>query len=188
MHEIGLAINFRSHHKHAAYVLANSDMPGFSSDEQLAMSAMMRGQRRKFSSSYFEKLRRPKPEIAMRLCALLRLSVLFNRSHEVASALTPSIKVNDRKIRLDLSAMALSEEDSPLLADLALEGYFARAGLAARVGVVDCSHDGKLFVEHFLRYNACRPSWPWGASMKTYTTSLISICILGHSRSDAVTR
>ncbi|MCQ8897313.1 exopolyphosphatase [Limnobacter humi] len=34
LHEIGLAISHNGHHKHAAYMLSNADMPGFSKREQ----------------------------------------------------------------------------------------------------------------------------------------------------------
>ena len=38
LHEIGLSISHNGHHKHAAYILGKSDMPGFSKREQALLS------------------------------------------------------------------------------------------------------------------------------------------------------
>ncbi len=81
LHEIGLAIAHSSYHKHGAYLVANSDMPGFSSSEQKLLSMLVRGHRRKFPLSLFKELDSPQKQRMQRLCALLRMAVLLRRSH-----------------------------------------------------------------------------------------------------------
>lgn len=42
LHEIGLSIAHSGQHKHAAYILANADMPGFSRQDQQALARVVR--------------------------------------------------------------------------------------------------------------------------------------------------
>lgn len=80
LHEIGLAIAHTQYHKHGAYLVENSDMPGFSRQEQTAIAALIRGHRRKFPQAAFAQLPRSQQDQAVRLCILLRLAVLLHRS------------------------------------------------------------------------------------------------------------
>lgn len=82
LHEIGLSIAHSGYHKHGAYILANSDMPGFSRQEQQLLSFLVLNHRRKL-----------KPEPATygflpdwRLVTLLRMACLFLRRRDVALA------------------------------------------------------------------------------------------------------
>lgn len=49
MHEIGLAIAHGGFHRHGAYLLENSDMPGFSKQEQKHLSFLVLNQRKKLN-------------------------------------------------------------------------------------------------------------------------------------------
>ena len=42
LHEVGLAVAYSGHHKHGAYLVANSDMTGFSRDDQELVEASAR--------------------------------------------------------------------------------------------------------------------------------------------------
>lgn len=79
IHEIGLVISYSGHHKHGAYLVANSELPGFSRDDQEFLAALIRGHRRKIRASYFEELPQVDELRALRLCILFRLAVLLNR-------------------------------------------------------------------------------------------------------------
>lgn len=79
LHECGLAVTYSGYHKHGAYLVAHSDMPGYSSDDQERLAAMIQGQRRKLTRASFEELA-AEPETVLRLTLLLRLAVLLNRS------------------------------------------------------------------------------------------------------------
>jgi len=82
LHEIGLLISHGQYHKHGAYVASNADLAGFSRNEQLVLSTLIRGHRRKFPSSAFQQLVEDHREPTLRLCVLLRLAVLMQRGRE----------------------------------------------------------------------------------------------------------
>jgi exopolyphosphatase/guanosine-5'-triphosphate,3'-diphosphate pyrophosphatase len=79
LHEIGLALSFSSFHKHGAYLVENSDMPGFSRQDQQRLAHLIRSQRRKLFLSPFEELAKPWDERLPRLALLLRIAVRLNR-------------------------------------------------------------------------------------------------------------
>ena len=80
LHEIGLALSYQHHHQHGEYLLANSDLPGFSRDDQLLLAAIVGAHRRKIHPEVFDRLLGPRRQHAPRLAALLRLAVLSNRA------------------------------------------------------------------------------------------------------------
>ncbi|UUZ52065.1 hypothetical protein LP420_03730 [Massilia sp. B-10] len=45
LHEIGLAVSQTGYHKHAAYLIENADMPGFTAREQKLMARLMLAQK-----------------------------------------------------------------------------------------------------------------------------------------------
>ena len=102
LHEIGLTIAHSQHHVHGAYILANSDIPGFSQQEQYFLAALLRSHRRKVSGTAFdalpERLRTP----AKRLAALLRLAVLLHHSGEDRPMPRPVLSASGRSLRVHL--------------------------------------------------------------------------------------
>jgi exopolyphosphatase/guanosine-5'-triphosphate,3'-diphosphate pyrophosphatase len=107
LHEIGLAISHNQYHKHGAYVLFNSDLPGFSQQEQSLLGALVRGHRRKFPNDEFDSL--PAEEVipARRLCVLLRLAVALRRSRSAQAMPRFTIKVTSHRIQLEFPAQWL---------------------------------------------------------------------------------
>jgi exopolyphosphatase/guanosine-5'-triphosphate,3'-diphosphate pyrophosphatase len=100
LHEIGLAVNYTGHHKHGAYLVASSDLPGFSRDEQALVAALVRGHRRKLDDSYFESLPQELRTTAKRLSALLRLAVLLNRNRDPEIVSLPHVSASGNKLKL----------------------------------------------------------------------------------------
>ncbi len=100
LHEIGLAVNYTGHHKHGSYLVASSDLPGFSRDEQLLVATLVRGHRRKLDNSYFDALPSELQLDAKRLTLLLRLSVLLNRNRDPENVPVPELEANDNSLRL----------------------------------------------------------------------------------------
>lgn len=82
LHELGLVIAHSQYHVHGAYVLENSDIQGFSRQEQQVLAALVRTHRRNVPKSAFDALSDRLMPSAKRNAALLRLSVLLHRSHE----------------------------------------------------------------------------------------------------------
>jgi exopolyphosphatase/guanosine-5'-triphosphate,3'-diphosphate pyrophosphatase len=76
LHEIGMVVSHTGYHKHAAYIIANGDMPGFTTGEQRAMSTLIlaqKGNLRKVSEALAN------PDLAKAVLAL-RLAVMFMHS------------------------------------------------------------------------------------------------------------
>lgn len=123
LHEIGQAISHTGFHKHGEFLIVNSDMPGFSNDEQRVMAALVRSQRSKISPRAFADLPQVKPKQALRLCILFRLAVLLNRSHAGRAAPPIEVEADGNVIRLRAPSKWL--EDHPLTrADLEAESKF----------------------------------------------------------------
>lgn len=101
LHEIGLSIAHSGYHKHGGYIVANSDMPGFSRQEQQLLSFLVLNHRRKL---------RPEPAAYgfvpdWRLVTVLRLACLFLRRREtVAVRGGIGIAFNGGRCRLTLPA------------------------------------------------------------------------------------
>jgi len=79
LHEIGLMIAHSQHHRHGGYLLENMDLPGFSRQEQGAVSIMVRLHRRNFRPELIEGSGYVRPEALSLMTRLLRLGVLLNR-------------------------------------------------------------------------------------------------------------
>lgn len=72
-HEIGLSISYTAYHKHSAYILEQSDMPGFSKTEQQNLSILVlshRGDLKKVQD-YLERPQMATAILSLRLATLL---------------------------------------------------------------------------------------------------------------------
>lgn len=137
IHEIGLAIAHSLHHIHGAYIVANSDLAGFSRQGQQELAAIIRSHRRKPDRDAIdllpERLRRP----TRRLTALLRLAALLQRAR-TTDALPPlELVADDKSLRLELPSDWLDQH--PLTrADLEQErDYFKILDLKLQVRALD---------------------------------------------------
>lgn len=100
LHEVGLTVSHSQFHKHGAYLIANSDMQGFSRQEQRVLSALIRGHRRKFPFDVFNDLPQDISLPTLRLCILLRLSVLLHRARSAKTRIEVRIAVDGNRIQL----------------------------------------------------------------------------------------
>ncbi|MET0289756.1 MAG: exopolyphosphatase [Pseudoxanthomonas sp.] len=117
LHEIGLAVAHSGYHVHGAYLLEHSDISGFSRQEQLFLSALVRTHRRNVPKSAFEALPDRRLAAAKRSAALLRLAVLLHRAHEGQPIPKLDVSVDGDKLSLVLDKEWI--EQRPLLrADL----------------------------------------------------------------------
>ncbi len=80
VHEAGMVVSYSGYQKHGAYLLQNSDLAGFSTDEQEVLAAIVRGHRRRLDPDVFSILPPTWVEPAFRLSILLRLAVVLNRA------------------------------------------------------------------------------------------------------------
>jgi exopolyphosphatase / guanosine-5'-triphosphate,3'-diphosphate pyrophosphatase len=133
LHEIGLSVAYSGHHRHGAYLAANSDMAGFSRDDQRALSALLLTHRRKPPSAVFDAFPPRRALRLRRLCVLVRLAVLLHRSR--SSRRLPKLDLDARGDELRLGFPDGWLAHHPLTrADLDEEVQFLAAiGFALRV-------------------------------------------------------
>ncbi|MGB5324908.1 MAG: hypothetical protein WBN40_05720 [Pseudomonadales bacterium] len=78
LHEVGLQISANGLQKHSAYVLENSDLPGYNQDQQYLLAALVRQHRKRIRSEDLPVLRHLGSAAYLRLLCILRLAVLLN--------------------------------------------------------------------------------------------------------------
>jgi exopolyphosphatase/guanosine-5'-triphosphate,3'-diphosphate pyrophosphatase len=113
LHELGLAIAHSQYQVHGAYVLAHSDIAGFSQQEQRFLAALVRTHRRRIPKPAFDALPERLLAAARHSAALLRLAVLLHRSHEPEAL--PSLQLAAHGDRLQLGLPARWLDARPLL-------------------------------------------------------------------------
>ncbi|MCK5697757.1 MAG: exopolyphosphatase [Gammaproteobacteria bacterium] len=100
LHEIGLSIAHNQYHKHGAYVLENSDLPGFSRREQHQLALLISAQRRKFPKKSFKTLPKECVQSIKYLAILLRLSILLHRDRSEKTLPKIQASAKDQAITL----------------------------------------------------------------------------------------
>ncbi|MGZ8190283.1 MAG: exopolyphosphatase, partial [Methylococcaceae bacterium] len=128
LHEIGHDIAHSQYHKHSAYIIENGDLGGFSKQDQILLSTIIRSHRRKCSLAWFCDLPAPWNTQAPYLTIILRLAVLLHRNRHEHDL--PDFKIALVKGKIDLQFPAGWLNKSPLTrADLIQEtDYLKSAG------------------------------------------------------------
>lgn len=84
LHDVGHAVNYQRHHKHAFYLINNVDLPGLADRERLIVATIARFHRRTFPDASHE-LMKPfnvtEQRLIRRCAALLRVADSLDRSH-----------------------------------------------------------------------------------------------------------
>lgn len=130
LHEIGLDIDHAGYHRHGAYIVENTDLAGFSRDEQRRLAALVRAHRRKLPRARLDPLDTPEAPWLVRTAVLLRLAVLLHRGRSDTPLPAIALAVDGARIRLASPRGWLG--DHPLTrADLEAEReYLEAAGFA----------------------------------------------------------
>jgi len=84
LHEVGLFINTRSHHKHSMYIILNSDLFGLSRADMNLIALVARYHRRAAPQPYHEGytlLSRDDRMVVSKLAAILRVADAMDRNH-----------------------------------------------------------------------------------------------------------
>ena len=134
LHEIGLMIAHNQHHRHGGYLLQHMDLPGFSRQEQGALSIMVRLHRRKYHPTLIEDSAYVRSDALGLMPRLLRLGVVFNRGRTPIEL--PGVRVmldSPQSMTLEIDASWL--DNHPLTAaDLTQEAELLEAaGYALRI-------------------------------------------------------
>ncbi len=125
LHSIGLHVAHSQYQKHGEYLVKHADMPGFSRQEQGFVATLIRYHRRKFWSDE-AKLPVDEPvEKVLRLCIIVRLAILLNRSR--SSMPLPTLSISGKDDVLGLSFPEHWLEEKPLTeADLGTEADYLK--------------------------------------------------------------
>jgi exopolyphosphatase/guanosine-5'-triphosphate,3'-diphosphate pyrophosphatase len=129
LHELGLTIAHSKYHLHGAYIVENSDIAGFSQQQQQFLAALIRTHRRRVHKSDFDALPDRLLVAARRLAALLRVAVVLHRGHDAEPIPQLGARIDGQRLVLTLASRWL--DGRPLLkADLRTEqGYFEGLGI-----------------------------------------------------------
>lgn len=134
LHELGLAIAHDHHQRHGAYVLANSDLAGFSRREQAVLAVLVNYHRGSTKNADLDLVATSLQEVTTRLICLLRLAVVLNRGRRSAAGSGPlALVANEHELTLSVSTDWLQK--NPLTAaDLKREkDYQAQLGIEFEV-------------------------------------------------------
>lgn len=85
LHEVGLNINHSGLHRHSAYILQNSDLPGFNQEQQLMMATLVRYHRKAIKLDDLPRFTLFKKKQFLPLIQLLRLGVLLNNQRQATT-------------------------------------------------------------------------------------------------------
>ena len=128
LHEVGLAVSHSQFHKHGAYLIEHSDLPGFSRPDQQTLALLVRGHRRNLPSS--DRLSEFGDEAVtlLRLCMVLRLAILYHHIRGFQDMPEMTVEAADDALAVTFPAGWV--EDNPLTqADFEREAqYWAKAG------------------------------------------------------------
>lgn len=119
LHDIGHFVSGTAHHKHSAYLVANSDLPGFTAKERSALAALCRFHRKSMPQprhTYFQALDPEARKTVTSLAPLLRIADALDRSHQqrvrniTSAVLDGSISLNvEADMDADLELWAANE-------------------------------------------------------------------------------
>ncbi|MBL8943055.1 MAG: Ppx/GppA family phosphatase [Myxococcales bacterium] len=126
LHEVGLALSYSGYHRHGEYLVANSDMSGFSREQQSLLAALVGAHRRRLRPEYLAELKTYGGPAAIRLAVLLRLAATLNRARDPEATVVPEIVVTGNTVDLRFPKGWL--DDHPMTAtDLNYEQSFLSA-------------------------------------------------------------
>lgn len=84
VHEVGMFVSAREHHKHSLYIIANSEVFGLSEADRNLVALIARYHRRyapERSHPHYSDLSQHERLVVLKLCALLRIADALDRSH-----------------------------------------------------------------------------------------------------------
>ncbi|CAH6662223.1 guanosine-5'-triphosphate,3'-diphosphate diphosphatase [Pseudocitrobacter vendiensis] len=112
LHEIGLSVDFKQAPAHAAYLVRNLDLPGFTPAQKKLLATLLLNQTNAIDLSSLHQQNAVPPRVAEHLCRLLRLAIIFaNRRRD---DLLPQITITANEETLTLRLPAGWLEHHPL--------------------------------------------------------------------------
>jgi len=85
LHEVGLTINHSALQRHSAYILQNTNLPGFNQDQQMLLAALVRFHRKAVKLDELPRVTLFKKKQFVPLIFLLRLGTLLNNQRQATT-------------------------------------------------------------------------------------------------------
>ncbi|WP_194436353.1 exopolyphosphatase [Vibrio fluminensis] len=122
LHEVGLSISLKGFHRHSAYILRHTTMPGFNVEQQRVLATLARFQRKSFKLNEMEEFALYKKKHVVNLVRILRLAIVLNgqRSDDPLPDISLAVDSND-KWSLTCTELNWLESNKLLHADLMSE-------------------------------------------------------------------
>ncbi len=124
LHEVGLFVNVRSNHKHALYLIRNSDLFGLSRHDKLLVGLVARYHRRAFpqpTHDVYRSLHRDDRVAVAKMAALLRLAIALD---DTRSGRVREIRCNRERKRLVITVPGVKDVSLDQLAMRQNAGLF----------------------------------------------------------------
>ena len=124
LHEVGLNISYQAFHKHSAYILRYTNMPGFNNEQQQVLATLARFQRKTLKLNEMDSFSLFKKKHILGLVRILRLAILVNgqRNDDPLPELQLSVEDDVWTLRSDNKNWL--DENKLLHADLQTEQQF----------------------------------------------------------------
>lgn len=109
LHEIGLCIEYKKAPQHAAYIIDNIDMPGFTPAQKKLLSALLFNQRDEFKLEPLEKQGAVTARQAIRLARILRIALILCMRRTQGTVPIFTLQADDETLTLTLPKGWLDE-------------------------------------------------------------------------------
>lgn len=123
LHEVGLQISSSNVHRHSAYVLDHSDLPGYNQEQQLILAVLVGNHRKRLKLENLPLMRGVGIKQLVRLARLLRLAVLLNNLRLPLPLKQLALKASGSNLILTIDSSEL-ELNHLLNADLEQEAEY----------------------------------------------------------------
>ncbi|MGY0219474.1 exopolyphosphatase [Endozoicomonadaceae bacterium StTr2] len=100
LHEIGLTISHTQFHKHGAYLIRNSDLLGFTCQEQKQLALLVRGHRRGMPLTALTDWSQSEARSLLRLILLLRIAILLNQIRISDKVPDYSVEAGEKSLKI----------------------------------------------------------------------------------------
>lgn len=116
LHEIGLSVDFKQAPQHAAYLVRNLDLPGFTPAQKKLLATLLQNQVNSIDLALLSQQNAVPPRMAERLCRLLRLAIIFASRRRDDTL--PAVRLQAEEESLSLTLPSGWMEAHPLRAEL----------------------------------------------------------------------
>lgn len=134
LHEIGLSIDFKQAPLHAAYLVRNLDLPGYTPAQKKLLATLVLNQTNPVDLSSLHQQNAVPPHIAERLCRLLRLAIIFasRRRDDILPAIELEAEGESLHLTLPENWLACHPLGAELLAQESLWQSYVHWSLAVK--------------------------------------------------------